>query len=308
MKKIYSIFAILLLSLSGLVWALPDSNPPLYKIAFYTIDNRQASLDYLHQIRTHLRESKKAENAIQEKWELGFLPTFQELGTPDEKTKLWLNSQFAVDKIVLIKTLGASLQVTSIDVRKETIEYQNQLPESLAKTLLYDFFAYLDKRNLYLALSTFPSGTESPVTVTSLKEKYKSGQNVSFDLEAKEDSYVYVISIQENDNSAEPKLLFPNSVQTKNYIRKGEKITIPGKTNDLSLTYNSGKEKVRIFTSKVPWNQMDLKNSDNKGFYRLSPLALGSAKSLQTVATTGFLGADTQVLELKFEILDTITE
>ncbi len=229
---------------------------------------------------------------------------FHEKGEGDENTKKWLTNISDADKFVWLQTSKTETQIKFIDVLTGRLEYKNSLPESLTKTLLTDFYSYLDKRNVFLALSETKSSPANPVKFTSLKSKDVAGESIHFQLESLEDNYVYVVLVPEKKTD-EPILIFPNPAQTANYLKKGQKVMIPENGQALKAAPPYGKDKIRVFASKEEWTDLQLRGKKGDSFYKLLPPALTGAKSssfpgLEKLSKTI---AQTNVFEWEYEIL-----
>ncbi|MCW7459713.1 DUF4384 domain-containing protein [Leptospira bandrabouensis] len=203
---------------------------------------------------------------------------FDKEGIASGKSAEVLQKLNDVDKLALISTEDGQAVISFVDVLQQKLEYRNSLPESLSKTLVFDFLGFLDKKNIYLALSETGSGSNSQLKINSLKPTYVAGEPIRFEIEAAEDNFVYVVLVPENQKG-EPVLLFPNQFQNDNFIRKGDKVTIPDKRISFKASTTPSKDRIRAFASREEWKEFQLRSKREDSFYKILPPAITGTKS-----------------------------
>ncbi len=298
MKKILCLLAVFTFSL------LSDSahSPrPVYRYAFYSLSSSAESMELLQHIKTQILQTNRGESIFQTKWILSEeISLSSDTQIPQAELKK-LNPLENPEKLILTKIENGSTSVQMMDMESGKVEYKNSLPESVSKTLLQDFYSFLDKKNIYLALSERKSSPSSPVKFSQLKSKYVAGEPIRFELEANEEYYVYVVFVPEN-KSTEPMLLFPNPSQTANYLKKGERITIPEKDKTLKAGPPYGHDKIKVFASKEEWTEFQFKNQKGESFFKLLPPALTGTKSVSMPDVMAKTIFKTEVSEWEFEV------
>ncbi|PJZ85377.1 DUF4384 domain-containing protein [Leptospira harrisiae] len=251
---------------------------PVYKIAIETISSSDDALTLRDFIREEIQTTSRGvvTPALKE-FEPGIWE-FDKEGNPSEETVLRLKRLTAMDKLLLVSTEDGQAVISFVDVLHQKLEYRNSLPESLSKALVSDFLGFLDKKNIYLALSETGSGSNAQLKINSLKPTYVAGEPIRFEIESAEDNYVYVVLVPENQKG-EPILLFPNQIQNDNFVRKGDRVTIPDKRISFRASSTSSKDKIRAFASREEWKEFQLRGKKEDSFYRLLPPAVTGTKT-----------------------------
>ncbi|TGL61200.1 DUF4384 domain-containing protein [Leptospira ognonensis] len=298
MKKYLWTFAILTIS------TLADSSPnvkPVYRYAFYTLSTSAESLELLQHIKAQVIATNRGDAILQTNWTLPYELTSKENGEMNLNELKKLHPLENPEKIIISQSNNGVTQLQMVDIESSKIEYKNSLPDSVSKSLLQDFYAYLDKKNIYLAISERKSSPSAPIKFSQLKAKYVAGEPIRFELEATGDSYVYVVFIPES-KSAEPLLLFPNPNQSVNYLKKGERIMIPENNLLLKASPPYGHDKIKVFASKEEWTDFQFKNQKGESFFKLLPPALTGTKSVSLPDLMARTILNTQVTEWDLEI------
>ncbi|MCT8333233.1 DUF4384 domain-containing protein [Leptospira sp. 85282-16] len=203
---------------------------------------------------------------------------FNKEGMASPKTAEVLQKLNDIDKLALITTEDGQAVISFVDVLHQKLEYRNSLPDSLSKTLVFDFLGFLDKKNIYLALSETGTGSNSQLKINSLKPTYIAGEPIRFEIESSEDNFVYVVLVPENQKG-EPVLLFPNQFQNDNFIRKGDKVTIPDKRISFKASSTPSKDRIRAFASREEWKEFQLRSKKEDSFYKILPPAVTGTKA-----------------------------
>ncbi|MDF3820659.1 DUF4384 domain-containing protein [Leptospira sp. 96542] len=277
-------------------------NPPLFIIAVESTNLSEESLALRDHIRSQLKNTARGKLSLpilgvaEERWD------FDSNGNASLETSKLLGDLNHIQKIVLVSSGDGDSVITFIDVLSKKLEYKNVLPESLTKTLVVDFLSFLDKKNIYLALTDSKNTQTGTLIFNSIKSKYIAGEPIHFEIESVEDNYVYVVLIPENAKE-EPVLLFPNPLQSNNFMKKGNKITIPDKRITLKASSVSSKDKIRAFASREEWKEIQLRGKNNESFYKLLPPAITGTKSrsLTFSSITEIIG-QTPMTEWEFQI------
>lgn len=282
MKRFLVLFAVAVLSVFS---ADRIGTTPVYKIAIEAYPSTEESRALRDFIKEQIQSTGRGQIVVSfpssesKTWE------FDKRGEATPETKTNLQSLTQVDKLVLVSLEDGEALVSFVDVLHETLEYRNALPETLSKTLVADFLSYLDKKNIYLALSHTGSSTTSQVKINSLKSTYVAGEPIRFEIETAEDNYVYVVLVPENQKG-EPVLLFPNPIQSDNFVKKGERITIPDKRISFKAAPTPSKDRIRAFVTREEWKEYQLRGKKEDSFYRLLPPAVTGTKTLARSLTT----------------------
>ncbi|BDA79620.1 hypothetical protein LPTSP3_g25500 [Leptospira kobayashii] len=298
MKKIFLFFPVFAISLFS---HESQGTVILYKVGFYSVSDSKESLELVQHMKAQIVSAKRAIPILQTHYTLPQPLAWDGNSEPDETTKTFLKNLESCDKIIIVNLSGSNFQIQLADVMSGKLEYKNSLPESLRKTLIQDFYSYMDKKNVYLALSQTKSNSGSSLKFHSLKTKYVSGEPIRFELETTEDNFVYVVLISDK-RGEDPVLLFPNPSQGNNFLKKGEKIIIPSETKSFVASPPFGKDKLRAFASKEEWKGFQLRGGKEDTFYKLFPPAITSSKSgnPQEVLAKNLNSAS--VLEWEFEV------
>ncbi|TGL47236.1 DUF4384 domain-containing protein [Leptospira kemamanensis] len=276
MKRFLVIFSVAILSVFS---ADRTSTTPVYKIAVEAYPSTEESRVLRDFIKEQIQSSGRGQISFtfpeseKPSWD------FDKKGDATEETKANLQKLTQVDKLVLVSSEDGQALISFVDVLHETLEYRNALPETLAKTLVSDFLSYLDKKNIYLALSHTGSNTSSQVKINSLKSTYVAGEPIRFELETTEDNFVYVVLVPENPKG-EPVLLFPNQIQNDNFVKKGERVTIPDKRISFRASPTPSKDRIRAFVTREEWKEFQLRGKKEDSFYHLLPPAVTGTKTL----------------------------
>jgi hypothetical protein len=276
MKRFLVIFSVASLSVFS---ADRIGTTPVYKIAVEAYPSTEESRALRDFIKEQIQSTSRGQVTVTfpdseiRTWE------FDKRGDATIETKGNLQSLTQVDKLVLVSTEDGQALISFVDVLHETLEYRNALPESLSKTLVSDFLSYLDKKNIYLALSHTGASSSSQVKINSLKSTYVAGEPIRFEIETTEDNYVYVVLVPENQKG-EPVLLFPNQMQNDNFVKKGERVTIPDKRISLKASPSPSKDRIRAFVTRDEWKEYQLRGKKEDSFYRLLPPAVTGTKTL----------------------------
>jgi hypothetical protein len=301
MKKI-----ILLISLTTICLFAENSGSsarPLYKYAFFAQNDNAASLELIQYLKSQVLSTKRGEAILQSnfnwKEDLSTATLSEDFNILEIKKSMNIDS---AEKIILARTISDTSQIQMIDVETGKVEYKNSLPDSISKSLLLDFYSFLDKKNIYLALSERKSSPSSPLKFSQLKSKYAVGEAIRFELEALEDNFVYVVLVP-NEKGEEPTLLFPNPNQTANFMKKGEKIMIPDGNKSLRAAPPYGRDRIKAFASKEEWNDFQFKNKKGDSFFKLLPPALTGAKAVYLPELMSRTILNTSVAEWQMEIL-----
>jgi hypothetical protein len=298
MKRFILILSILTLSL----FADPISDQrPVYKLGFYSLINNKESLHLSQHIRNQILSSKRGEAVLQSQTTITEELPILSNGDFDTIALKKINPLEIPEKLVITRSSSGNTQIQLIDVETGKIEYKNSLPDSIAKTLIQDFYSFLDKKNIYLALSERKSSPTSPLKFSQLKSKYIAGEAIRFELEANEDNYVYVVFIPE-EKSEEPVLLFPSPSQSANFLRKGDRVIIPEGDKSLRATPPYGRDKIKAFASKEEWTDFQFKTKKGESFFKLLPPALTGSKSVSLSEVMAKTIWNTAVTEWEIEI------
>lgn len=296
------IFPLIFLFFSITAFSFDGTKPnSVYKIAIESIGQTQDELDLRDYLRKQITSTHRGDVSLPIKNIQKYSFLFDKEGIATESTKSALKNFSQVDKLALVSYHQGYASITLIDVLGERIEYKNGLPDSLTKTLANDFFSFLDRKNIQLALQEPSSSTLAKVKLNSVKSKYEIGEPIRFEVETEEDNFLYVVVLSE-DGSKEPVLLFPNSLQKNNFLRRGEKVSIP----DIRITYKSqstgSKEKLRVFASKEEWKDLRLGEKQNS-LYQVLPQAFTGAKSTGVVPfSLAKTISETPSLDFQFEV------
>ncbi|MCW7470140.1 DUF4384 domain-containing protein [Leptospira kanakyensis] len=280
---------------------------PFYKIAVEVISTNEESLALRDFIKEEIQSTSRGTVVLPLKgvgnngWE------FDKEGNPSPKTQIRLGNLNDVDKLLLVSTEDGQAVLSFVDVLHQKLEYRNSLPDSLSKTLVSDFLGFLDKKNIYLALSETGTGSNAPLKINSLKPTYVAGEPIRFEIESAEDNYVYVVLVPENQKG-EPVLLFPNQIQNDNFVRKGDKVTIPDKRISFKAASAPSKDRIRAFASREEWKEFQLRGKKEDSFYRLLPPAVtgtkASHRSMMAVASSLTAPIEqSPVMEWEYQIL-----
>ena len=240
---------------------------PVHTYAFLALEENTESIELLQFLRNQIFSSKRGEIVHQTNLSIDSnLLKMTDTGVYDISLLNKETQVLGAEKLILIKSSNTITQIQLLDLETGKLEYKNSLPESIQKTLIQDFYSFLDRKNIYLAISEKKSSPSSPVKFSSLKSKYVVGESIRFELEANEDNFIYVLLVPENKGE-EPVLLFPNPNQTANYLKKGEKITIPEGLNSLRTVSPYGRDKIKAFASKDAWDEFQYKNRKGESFF-----------------------------------------
>ncbi|MBD3290683.1 DUF4384 domain-containing protein, partial [candidate division KSB1 bacterium] len=95
------------------------------------------------------------------------------------------------------------------------------------------------------------SGGPLTVKLWSVKDKYKAGEQMKFQMRGNKDFYARVIYIDAKGNKLQ---LVPNQFNSNNYFKGNETIEIPAPGSGFSITVSPpfGKEKVIVYASTKP--------------------------------------------------------
>lgn len=280
---------------------------PVYKIAVEAISQTEDNIALRDFIKEQIQSTSRGMVTLPTKGRDTSVWEFDKEGNPSQKTVDNLQKLVGTDKLVLVSTEDGQAVVSFVDVLHQKLEYRNSLPESLSKTLVSDFLGFLDKKNIYLALSETGSGSNSQLKINSLKPTYVAGEPIRFEIESTEDNYVYVVLVPENQKG-EPVLLFPNQIQNDNFVRKGGKVTIPDKRISFKAASSPSKDRIRAFASREEWKEFQLRGKTGDSFYRLLPPAVTGTKTMarSMVMATNTLTSpieQTPVMEWEYQIL-----
>ncbi|TGK97011.1 DUF4384 domain-containing protein [Leptospira brenneri] len=280
---------------------------PVYKIAVEAVSTNEESIALRDFIKEEIQSTARGmvtlalKGSEENTWE------FDKDGNPSPKTIESLGNLNNTDKLLLVSTEDGQAIISFVDVLHKKLEYRNSLPDSLSKTLVSDFLGFLDKKNIYLALSETGTGSNSPLKINSLKPTYIAGEPIRFEIESAEDNYVYVVLVPENQKG-EPVLLFPNQIQNDNFVRKGDKVIIPDKRISFNASSTPSKDRIRAFASREEWKEFQLRGKKEDSFYRLLPPAVTGTKAthrsmMAAVTTITTPIEQTPVMEWEYQIL-----
>ncbi|TGL45127.1 DUF4384 domain-containing protein [Leptospira perdikensis] len=280
---------------------------PVYKIAVEAISQTEDNIALRDFIKEQIHSTSRGMVSLPLKGTDTKVWEFDKEGNPSPKTIESLQNLAGTDKLILVSTEDGQAVISFVDVLHQKLEYRNSLPESLSKTLVSDFLGFLDKKNIYLALSETGTGSNSQLKINSLKPTYVAGEPIRFEIESTEDNYVYVVLVPENQKG-EPVLLFPNQIQNDNFVRKGDKVTIPDKRISFKAASSPSKDRIRAFASREEWKEFQLRGKKEDSFYRLLPPAVTGTKTTarSMVMVTNSLTApieQTPVMEWEYQIL-----
>ncbi|MCZ8156287.1 MAG: DUF4384 domain-containing protein [Leptospira sp.] len=299
MKKYLVIFSICTFILFA---GESNSKRPVYKFAFIAQSTDTDTRDLTDYIKTQILSSNRGEAILQTQIPTGINLTSSINGDIDVSSLKDDPTFKSAEKIVLVQQKDSATQIQMVDMESGKLEYKNSLPTSISKTLLQDFFSFLDKKNIYLAITEKKSSPTSPLKFSQLKSKYTAGEAIRFELESNEDNYVYVMLIP-GDKSDEPVLLFPSPTQTANYLKKGQKVTIPDGDKSLQAAPPYGRDKIKAFASKEEWTDFQFKNKKGDSFFKLLPPALTGSKSISLPDVMSKTILDTSAIEWEMEVL-----
>ncbi|PJZ82134.1 DUF4384 domain-containing protein [Leptospira meyeri] len=280
---------------------------PVYRIAVESLSNTEENIVLRDFIKEQIQSTSRGLVTLPLKHsELGTWE-FDKEGNPSEETILNFKSLSGMDKLLLVSTEDGQAVISFVDVLHQKLEYRNSLPDTLSKTLVSDFLSFLDKKNIYLALSETGSGSATQLKINSLKPTYVAGEPIRFEIESAEDNYVYVVLVPENQKG-EPVLLFPNQIQNDNFIRKGDRVTIPDKRISFRASSTPSKDRIRAFASREEWKEFQLRGKKEDSFYRLLPPAVTgtktTARSMMVVPNTLTASIEqSPVMEWEYQIL-----
>ncbi|WP_244944080.1 DUF4384 domain-containing protein [Leptospira meyeri] len=279
----------------------------VYRIAVESLSNTEENIVLRDFIKEQIQSTSRGLVTLPLKHsELGTWE-FDKEGNPSEETILNFKSLSGMDKLLLVSTEDGQAVISFVDVLHQKLEYRNSLPDTLSKTLVSDFLSFLDKKNIYLALSETGSGSATQLKINSLKPTYVAGESIRFEIESAEDNYVYVVLVPENQKG-EPVLLFPNQIQNDNFIRKGDRVTIPDKRISFRASSTPSKDRIRAFASREEWKEFQLRGKKEDSFYRLLPPAVTgtktTARSMMVVPNTLTASIEqSPVMEWEYQIL-----
>jgi len=298
MSRYILLFSILTLSLFA------DSitnRRPLYVYALYSLSDNPEDKSLREHLKSQITSSKRGEVILQSQTVLSEPLSLNATGDFDPTALKKLNPLENPEKLILTKVSSGTTQIQLIDIESGKLEYKNSLPDGIVKSLIQDFYSYLDKKNIYLALSERKSSPTSPLRFSRLKSKYAVGEPIRFELEADEDNFVYVVFIPE-EKSSEPVLLFPSPTQSANFLKKGERITIPDNDKLLRAAPPYGRDKIKAFASKEEWTEFQFKNKKGESFFKLFPPALTGSKSISMPDLMAKTILNTSVSEWELEV------
>ncbi|EMY68220.1 DUF4384 domain-containing protein [Leptospira vanthielii] len=279
---------------------------PVYKIAVEVSPSTEEAIALRDFMKEQIQSTGRGMVSLPLKGLESGVWEFDKEGIASQKTAENLEKLADVDKLVLIATEDGQAVVSFVDVLHKKLEYRNSLPDTLSKTLVSDFLGFLDKKNIYLALSETGSGSNAQLKINSLKPTYVAGEPIRFEIESAEDNYVYVVLVPENQKG-EPVLLFPNQFQNDNFIRKGDKVTIPDKRISFKAAATPSKDRIRAFVSREEWKEFQLRGKKEDSFYRLLPPAVTgtktTARSMMPLNTMTAAIEQSPVMEWEYQIL-----
>lgn len=280
---------------------------PVYKIAVEAVSQTEDSFTLRDFIKEQIQSTSRGVLSLSLKRQEASVWEFDKEGNPSTKTLESLQKLTNTDKLVLVSTEDGQAIISFVDVLQQKLEYRNSLPDSLSKTLVSDFLGFLDKKNIYLALSETGSGSNAQLKINSLKPTYIAGEPIRFEIESTEDNYVYVVLVPENQKG-EPVLLFPNQIQNDNFVRKGDRVTIPDKRISFKASATPSKDRIRAFASREEWKEFQLRGKKEDSFYRLLPPAVTgtktTARSMMVVPNTLTASIEqSPVMEWEYQIL-----
>lgn len=280
---------------------------PVYKIAVEAVSQTEDTIALRDFIKEQIQSTSRGVLSLSLKMQETSVWEFDKEGNPTAKTLESLQKLTNTDKLVLVSTEDGQAIISFVDVLQQKLEYRNSLPDSLSKTLVSDFLGFLDKKNIYLALSETGSGSNAQLKINSLKPTYIAGESIRFEIESTEDNYVYVVLVPENQKG-EPVLLFPNQIQNDNFVRKGDRVTIPDKRISFKASDTPSKDRIRAFASREEWKEFQLRGKKEDSFYRLLPPAVTgtktTARSMMVVPNTLTASIEqSPVMEWEYQIL-----
>lgn len=280
---------------------------PVYKIAVEAVPATEEGIVLRDFIKEQIQSTSRGTISLPLKESESGNWEFDKEGNPTLETAANIKRYTDTDKLVLISTEDGQAVISFVDVLHQKLEYRNSLPDSLSKTLVSDFLGFLDKKNIYLALSETGSGSNAQLKINSLKPTYVAGEPIRFEIESAEDNYVYVVLVPENQKG-EPILLFPNQIQNDNFVRKGDRVTIPDKRISFKASSVPSKDRIRAFASREEWKEFQLRGKKEDSFYRLLPPAVTgtktTARSMMVVPNTLTASIEqSPVMEWEYQIL-----
>lgn len=281
------------------------SRLPLYKIAVEAVPATVEGIVLRDFIKEQIQSTSRGIVTLPLKESDPGIWEFDKEGNASAETIVNLQRFANIDKLVLVYTEDGQSVISFVDVLHQKLEYRNSLPDSLSKTLVSDFLGYLDKKNIYLALSETGSGSSAHLKINSLKPTYVAGEPIRFEIESAEDNYVYVVLVPENQKG-EPVLLFPNQIQNDNFVRKGDRVTIPDKRISFKASLTPSKDRIRAFASREEWKEFQLRGKKEDSFYRLLPPAVTGTKTTIRSKFPATLTASIEqspVMEWEYQIL-----
>ncbi|WP_232369355.1 DUF4384 domain-containing protein [Leptospira abararensis] len=278
---------------------------PVYKIAVEAASATEEGIALRDFIKEQIQSTSRGMITLPLKESDSGTWEFDKEGNATQETLAKLQKLSNTDKLVLVSTEDGQVVISFVDVLHQKLEYRNSLPDSLSKTLVSDFLGFLDKKNIYLALSETGSGSNAQLKINSLKPTYVAGESIRFEIESAEDNYVYVVLVPENQKG-EPVLLFPNQIQNDNFVRKGDRVTIPDKRISFKASLTSSKDRIRAFVSREEWKEFQLRGKKEDSFYRLLPPAVTGTKTAARLKYPTTLTASIEqspVMEWEYQIL-----
>lgn len=278
---------------------------PVYKIAVEAASATEEGIALRDFIKEQIQSTSRGMITLPLKESDSGTWEFDKEGNATQETLANLQKLSNTDKLVLVSTEDGQVVISFVDVLHQKLEYRNSLPDSLSKTLVSDFLGFLDKKNIYLALSETGSGSNAQLKINSLKPTYVAGESIRFEIESAEDNYVYVVLVPENQKG-EPVLLFPNQIQNDNFVRKGDRVTIPDKRISFKASLTSSKDRIRAFVSREEWKEFQLRGKKEDSFYRLLPPAVTGTKTAAKLKYPTTLTASIEqspVMEWEYQIL-----
>ena len=179
---------------------------------------------------------------------------FSMTGLVDRSTAPKLGKISGGQKFIELLTSSTNVTLCYTDIETNRVEYSQTVKNSSFYEMVNDFIKFLDHNILLNNLSKLKSNSSSiSVKISPSKPKYKNNEPISFTAKVSEDSYLYLLLIQ---NDGEIFSLYPNENQTNNFVKAGETIIIPDKNSGVVFAAGEpfGTDRIKAIASKTKLN------------------------------------------------------
>jgi|GEM_PF-6424107 len=245
----------------------------LYRVAFLAGNPTSKSLEFREQIKSQLLHEKKVLDSFTTELVPNPSLKFKENGELTSASLSWLYNLIGVDKVLLTTFSGSYYQIHWIDAKTGKVEYRNELPEALLKTLVFDFNKSLDKENIYLALrSEIPKNSQDLEFEILSKQP---GQSVPIKISSNQGGYVYLAIFEES--TGETVILVPKEGKAPKVLKSGENFLM----EDTPLVWGQATRppKMRLFASREPLKGFQFRDEAKRNYGRMVFPGAASAKS-----------------------------